>query len=306
MVTASADEALRVTVTLTLPASSSTVTLAMLRVCSEMVVSSSCAWTVTGAGTFDLLEVRVGQARHYNIGDILRSLRRFRLKSEQVEVHAGQAIFDVVQATVDTDGHLARIWPRRCICIPSMKPASTRIAALLALSLASGATHNSGTTIWVSGGTASAGVENVAELGSVGTLVSEIGRNANADVIVRAGSSFNTPTQTVSGTFTMKASHPLVSVLSMIAPTPDWFVGVSNLRLYDNGWQNRVVDLYPYDAGPAFTSRPGRPGLRGGHVDFDLDAAGSKWWQWRVELQPLARRAGQYLTASTAKEATIA
>ena len=152
-----------------------------------------------------------------------------------------------------------------------MKPASTCIAALLALSLASGvthaqdetatytmtfeglwtadditdagmpggahftevigATHNSGTTIWVSGGTASAGVENVAELGSVGTLVSEIGRNANADVIVRAGSSFNTPTQTVSGTFTMKASHPLVSVLSMIAPTPDWFVGVSNLRL---------------------------------------------------------------------------
>ena len=55
-----------------------------------------------------------------------------------------------------------------------------------------GATHNSGTTIWVSGGTASAGVENVAELGSVGALVSEIGGNANADVIVRAGSSFNT------------------------------------------------------------------------------------------------------------------
>ena len=170
-----------------------------------------------------------------------------------------------------------------------MKPASTRIAALLALSLASGvthaqdatatytmtfeglwtadditdagmpggahftevigATHNSGTTIWVSGGTASAGVENVAELGSVGTLLSEIGGNANADVIVRAGSSFNTPTQTVSGTFTMNSSHPLVSVLSMVAPTPDWFVGVSNLRLYDNGWQNRVVDLYPYDAG---------------------------------------------------------
>ena len=170
-----------------------------------------------------------------------------------------------------------------------MKPASTRIAALLALSLASGvthaqdetatytmtfeglwtadditdagmpggahftemigATHNSGTTIWVSGGTASAGVENVAELGSVGTLVSEIGGNANAAGVVRAGSAFISPTATVSGTFTANSSHPLVSVLSMVAPTPDWFVGVSNLRLYDNGWQNRVVDLYPYDAG---------------------------------------------------------
>ena len=112
-----------------------------------------------------------------------------------------------------------------------------------------GATHNSGTTIWASGGTAGPGVENVAELGSVGTLVNEIGRNANADAVVRAGSSFNTPTQTVSSTFTVKSSHPLVSVLSMIAPSPDWFVGVSNLSLYDNGWQNRVVDLYPYDAG---------------------------------------------------------
>ena len=112
-----------------------------------------------------------------------------------------------------------------------------------------GATHNSDTTLWASGGMASAGVEDVAERGVVSALVSEIGRNTNADVVVRAGSSVNAPTQTVSGTFTMKASHPLVSVLSMVAPSPDWFVGVSNLSLYDNGWRNRVVELYPYDAG---------------------------------------------------------
>ena len=112
-----------------------------------------------------------------------------------------------------------------------------------------GATHNADTTIWVSGGMASAGVERVAELGAVAALIGEINQNANADVIVRAGSSFNRPTQTVSTTFTVKASHPLVSVLSMIAPSPDWFVGVSSLSLYDNGWRNRVVDLYPYDAG---------------------------------------------------------
>ena len=81
-----------------------------------------------------------------------------------------------------------------------------------------GATHNSDTTIWVSGGTASAGVEDVAELGVVTALVGEIGQNANADAVVRAGSSVNLPTQTISSTFTVKASHPLVSVLSMVAP----------------------------------------------------------------------------------------
>ena len=112
-----------------------------------------------------------------------------------------------------------------------------------------GATHDSGTTIWAAGGMASAGVEDVTELGLVSALEGEIGRNANADVIVRAGSSVNLPTQTISSTFTVNASHPLVSVLSMIAPSPDWFVGVSNLSLYDDGWRNRVVDLYPYDAG---------------------------------------------------------
>ncbi len=112
-----------------------------------------------------------------------------------------------------------------------------------------GATHDSGTVIWAAGGVAGDGVEDVAELGAVSALVREIGQNANADVVVRAGTSFNAPTRTVSGTFTATASHPLVSVLSMVAPSPDWFVGVSSLNLYDNGWRNRVVDLYPYDAG---------------------------------------------------------
>jgi hypothetical protein len=37
----------------------------------------------------------------------------------------------------------------------------------------------------------------------------------------------------------------------MIAPSPDWFVGVSSLNLLENGqWaSNKVVDLYAYDAG---------------------------------------------------------
>ena len=71
-----------------------------------------------------------------------------------------------------------------------------------------GATHNSDTTIWVSGGMASTGVEDVAELGVVSDLIGEIGQNANADAVVRAGSSFNRPTQTVSSAFTVNASHP--------------------------------------------------------------------------------------------------
>ena len=116
-----------------------------------------------------------------------------------------------------------------------------------------GATHNAETTLWRSGGQATPGVERVAELGETGTLLSEIGRNSNTDGVIRAGTSFIGPTATVSTPFTVDPSHPLVSVLSMVAPSPDWFVGVNSLRLYDSNageWRRQVsMDLYPYDAG---------------------------------------------------------
>ncbi|MFL7794766.1 MAG: spondin domain-containing protein, partial [Anaerolineae bacterium] len=42
-----------------------------------------------------------------------------------------------------------------------------------------------------------------------------------------------------------------VSVVTMIAPSPDWFVGVSALNLLEDGvWvDEKVVELFPYDAG---------------------------------------------------------
>lgn len=50
---------------------------------------------------------------------------------------------------------------------------------------------------------------------------------------------------------TVSQECPLVSVVSMIAPSPDWFVGVSGMSLYENGaWiEQKVVELYAYDAG---------------------------------------------------------
>ncbi len=52
---------------------------------------------------------------------------------------------------------------------------------------------------------------------------------------------------------TLTTDHPLVTLTSMIAPSPDWFVGVSGLSLRntaDDGWQPTLaVNLFPYDAG---------------------------------------------------------
>ncbi|MCY4157318.1 MAG: spondin domain-containing protein, partial [Gammaproteobacteria bacterium] len=129
-----------------------------------------------------------------------------------------------------------------------------------------GAKHNSSTRIWRRGGIASEGVEGVAEFGSTGTLRSEINSNANTDGIISAGSTNNGPISAVSTTFNINSSHPLVSVLSMIAPTSDWFVGIDSEPLRQNGaWRDRVqLDLYPYDAG---TENGNAWSLGGGNVD---------------------------------------
>lgn len=51
----------------------------------------------------------------------------------------------------------------------------------------------------------------------------------------------------------VRRDYPLVSFISMIAPSPDWFIGVHNLSLCNTTtgkWKDREVkDLFPYDAG---------------------------------------------------------
>ena len=114
-----------------------------------------------------------------------------------------------------------------------------------------GAVHNDMVTFWESGGTATAGVENVAELGIIGTFKSEINANSNAiSVIQKSVSGGGTGSATFNVTVTNE--HPLITLLSMIGPSPDWFVGVSGRSLLDmqGDWESLLeVDLFPYDAG---------------------------------------------------------
>jgi hypothetical protein len=52
--------------------------------------------------------------------------------------------------------------------------------------------------------------------------------------------------------FRADAQHHLLSLVSKIYPSPDWFVGVSDLELcLENGqWiESKEINLYPYDAG---------------------------------------------------------
>ena len=52
-------------------------------------------------------------------------------------------------------------------------------------------------------------------------------------------------------TLKVLSSYPLASVGGMVAPSPDWFAGVTNVKLYSKGhWvPSKTVIAYAYDAG---------------------------------------------------------
>ncbi len=116
-----------------------------------------------------------------------------------------------------------------------------------------GAVHNAGVTFLESGGTASPGVESMAEVGGTSALrnaVTNAGRNALG--VVEGDTNSIGPTTLKSLMVTLSTDHPRVTLVTMIAPSPDWFVGVSGLSLLDSGgnWLSSVeVQLYPWDAG---------------------------------------------------------
>jgi len=128
--------------------------------------------------------------------------------------------------------------------------------------------HDSTVSFWDPGELASPGIELMAETGSRTTI------NQEYNAAISAGSAesrkgidplWNVP-GSVNFQMAFSTDYPLATLVCMIAPSPDWFVGVSGLDLRSgNGWVNElVVDLYPYDAGtdngPSY-SQPDQPTL---------------------------------------------
>ena len=116
-----------------------------------------------------------------------------------------------------------------------------------------GATHNVNVMLWENGELASAGIESVAETGSKTTHTSEINTQittGDADQLISEGG-INPSPNSLTFSVIMKPDFTFISLVSMLAPSPDWIVGVSALDLAPNGvWlENKTVDLYVYDTG---------------------------------------------------------
>ncbi len=115
-----------------------------------------------------------------------------------------------------------------------------------------GGTHSPNFSIWEVGTLASNGIESMAESGSKITLTQEINIAISAGdaEYLLSGSGTDSPGST-SLTFDVTSDFQAVSLVSMIAPSPDWFVGVDGLELFQNDrWLDEVVvTLMPFDAG---------------------------------------------------------
>ena len=114
-----------------------------------------------------------------------------------------------------------------------------------------GAVHNDGVTFWRSGGRASPGVEEVAETGATSRFRAEIEASPHAATVISEDIAFG-GMGGAAFSIDVTTDHPRVTLLSMIGPSPDWFVGIDGRSLLDasDQWEPRVeIDLFPYDAG---------------------------------------------------------
>ena len=129
---------------------------------------------------------------------------------------------------------------------PNAYPAGAHFSPLI------GGVHNDQATFWSPGEISTVGIERMAELGATAALRTEVQAaiDAGTAASVIQGSGIVSPGST-SVTLQVSTEFPLVTLVTMVAPSPDWFVGVHGLDLRDGtGWKDELsIDLFTYDAG---------------------------------------------------------
>ena len=103
-----------------------------------------------------------------------------------------------------------------------------------------GGVHSAAVTFLEGGQTASAGVESMAEVGGVSDLKSEVQTAIDASPqtalsVLEGDTDFVGPQVSKTlGSVEFTTDFPRVTLTTMVAPSPDWFVGVSRLPLLDD------------------------------------------------------------------------
>lgn len=125
-----------------------------------------------------------------------------------------------------------------------------------------GGVHSHRVAFWNIGQPASPGIKSMAEFGGTSTLAAEINaaKSAGLALATLLGPSIGSGSGTATVNFTASLDHPLVTITSMIAPSPDWFIGLSGFNLIRGGIWISQIDLLLQlfdagtDSGPSYRS----------------------------------------------------
>jgi hypothetical protein len=116
-----------------------------------------------------------------------------------------------------------------------------------------GWSHPVTSTFFKVGTTASVGIEEMAEDGATETLQAEleakIANNEGLDFVL--GSELGSGTGEITVEVNVNVENSAVTLVSMLVPSPDWYVAALNVNLYDGSYflESKTVTVAVYDAG---------------------------------------------------------
>ena len=154
-------------------------------------------------------------------------------------------VVDIVPASVTYEIEFVADWSEKTH--PKDYPSGAHFSPFVAYS------HNDlvDSLIFITGQKPTPGIEQIAERGSTTTLNQEIDKLISSNLAFKrtGGKLINSPgTVTSELEFTKDYSH--MTFVSMIAPSPDWFVSQTINTLKDGKWIDNIeLTLITYDAG---------------------------------------------------------
>jgi hypothetical protein len=116
-----------------------------------------------------------------------------------------------------------------------------------------GASHNADYTLFKEGVMPTPGLERLSEEGKHSPLDDEI-KKAIAEgksMMLFESDALRDFAKTATTKVKVNDKYPMVSVVNMIAPSPDWFTGVADLNLKENGeWvTTKEIQIFAWDSG---------------------------------------------------------
>ncbi len=130
---------------------------------------------------------------------------------------------------------------------PTDYPSSAHFSKLI------GWSHKPSSEFFKVGRIASEGIKNIAEIGATTVLSDEFSSKIEAGEGLKSvvGNGLGSGVGALSVTLDVNEKFSSITLATMLAPSPDWYVGIINQNLLENGEfvDEKTVDALTYDAG---------------------------------------------------------